>query len=60
MAVLYGITGACGTLMGALGQLVIGPVVDSTGYNPVFVGAGLMYVAAAMLLLAAGRIEPIR
>jgi ACS family hexuronate transporter-like MFS transporter len=60
VAVLYGITGACGTLMGALGQLVIGPVVDTTGYNPVFVGAGLMYVAAAMLLLAAGRIEPIR
>jgi ACS family hexuronate transporter-like MFS transporter len=60
VAVLYGITGACGTLMGALGQLVIGPVVDTAGYNPVFVGAGLMYVAAAMLLLAAGRIEPIR
>ncbi len=60
VAVLYGITGACGTLMGALGQLVIGPVVDSTGYDPVFVGAGLMYVTAAGLLLAAGRIEPIR
>lgn len=58
VAVLYGITGAAGTLMGALAQLVIGPVVDTVGYSPVFVGAGLLYVAAAVLVLAAGRIEP--
>jgi ACS family hexuronate transporter-like MFS transporter len=59
VAVLYGITGAAGTLMGALAQLVIGPVVDSTGYTPVFVGAGLLYVLALSLLTAAGKIEPI-
>ena len=60
VAVLYGITGAAGTLMGALAQLVIGPVVDAAGYQSVFVGAGLMYVLAAGLLFAAGKIEPIR
>jgi ACS family hexuronate transporter-like MFS transporter len=60
VAVLYGITGAAGTLMGAVAQLVIGPVVDAVGYSPVFVGAGLMYVAAGVLLLCAGRIERIR
>ncbi|MEK7407739.1 MAG: MFS transporter [Acidobacteriota bacterium] len=59
VAVLYGITGAAGTGMGALAQLVIGPVVDSYGYQPVFLWAGLAYVLAAALLLAAGRIEPI-
>ncbi|MBI4877539.1 MAG: MFS transporter [Acidobacteria bacterium] len=60
VAVLYGMTGAAGTLMGAVAQLVIGPVVDAAGYRPVFVGAGLIYVAAACLLLAGGRIEEIR
>ena len=60
VAVLYGMTGAAGTLMGALTQLAIGPIVDAAGYRPVFVGAGLIYVAAALLLTAAGRIEEIR
>jgi ACS family hexuronate transporter-like MFS transporter len=60
VAVLYGITGAAGTLIGALTQLVIGPVVDAVGYNPVFVGAGLMYITAAALVMCAGRIECIR
>jgi len=59
VAVLYGITGSAGTLMGAVSQLVIGPVVDSTGYTPVFVGAGLLYALASLLLVAAGKIEPI-
>jgi ACS family hexuronate transporter-like MFS transporter len=60
VAVLYGMTGAAGTLMGAAAQLVIGPIVDAAGYQSVFVGAGLIYVAAAFLLVAAGRIEEIR
>ena len=60
VAVLYGMTGAAGTLMGAMTQLVIGPVVDAAGYRSVFVGAGLLYIAAALLLMAAGRIEEIR
>lgn len=59
-AVLYGMTGAAGTLMEAAMQLVIGPVVDAAGYRSVFIGAGLTYVVAAVLLLAAGRIEQIR
>jgi ACS family hexuronate transporter-like MFS transporter len=60
VAVLYGITGAAGTLMGALTQFAIGPMVDRSGYRWVFVGAGLLYLAAAISLLAAGRIEEIR
>ena len=60
VAVLYGITGAAGTLMGAAAQLVIGPIVDAAGYRSVFVGAGLIYVAAAFLLVMAGRIQEIR
>jgi ACS family hexuronate transporter-like MFS transporter len=60
VALLYGITGAAGTLMGAVSQLLIGRLVDLHGYAPPFVGAGLAYLAAAGLLTAAGRIEPIR
>jgi MFS transporter, ACS family, hexuronate transporter len=60
VAVLYGMTGAAGTLMGAVAQLAIGPIVDAAGYRSVFVGAGLIYVAAACLILTAGRIERIR
>jgi MFS transporter, ACS family, hexuronate transporter len=60
MAVLYGITGSAGTLVGALTQPLIGRVVDTGGYAPVFAGAGAAYALALALLLAAGRIEPIR
>ncbi len=60
VAILYGITGACGTLLGAVAQLGIGWVIDSSGYTPAFVWAGGMYVLAAILLLTAGTIESIR
>ena len=60
VAVLYGLTGAAGTLMGAAAQLLVGPVVDAAGYRPVFIGAGLIYIAAALLLMSAGKIEEIR
>jgi ACS family hexuronate transporter-like MFS transporter len=60
VAVLYGFTGAAGTMMGAVAQLVIGPVVDAVGYRPVFLGAGLAYVMAVLLLFAMGTIEPVR
>lgn len=58
VAVLYGVTGAAGTAMGALAQLAIGPTVDAAGYQAVFVGAGVIYLAAGLLLAGAGRIEP--
>jgi ACS family hexuronate transporter-like MFS transporter len=60
VAVLYGITGAAGTLLGAVSQPVIGAVVDRAGYKPAFVAAGLAYVAGATLVAAAGKIERIR
>lgn len=59
VAVLYGITGAAGTLLGALSQPLIGRVVDLQGYGAVFAAAGLLYIAGAILLFAMGRIEPI-
>lgn len=60
VAVLYGITGASGTLLGALTQPLIGYLVDVTGYAPAFLYAGAAYWAAMALALAAGRIEPVR
>jgi len=60
LAVLYGITGAYGTLLGVLTQPVIGGLVDHLGYGPAYLAGGLAYVLAIILLLAAGRIEPIR
>jgi ACS family hexuronate transporter-like MFS transporter len=60
VAVLYGITGAAGTLLGAAAQVAVGRVIDTFGYKPAFVWAGGMALLAAILLLAAGRVEPIR
>lgn len=59
-AVLYGITGAAGTLAGALTQPLIGYVVDTSGYAPAFVCVGAAYVLAIASLIAAGKIEPLR
>ena len=60
VAILYGITGAAGTFVGAASQLLIGPLVDRHGYKPGFMGAGGLYVLAVCLLLSAGTLEPIR
>jgi ACS family hexuronate transporter-like MFS transporter len=60
VAILYGMTGAAGTLIGAAAQLVIGPIVDLHGYKPAFVWVAGMYVLAASLLVSAGVLEPIR
>jgi sugar phosphate permease len=57
---IYGLTGAAGTVIGALMQPVIGRVVDAAGYGPAFAYAGAVYIAAILLLQAAGRIERIR
>jgi MFS transporter, ACS family, hexuronate transporter len=59
-SVLYGITGASGALLGAITQPMIGRVIDGYGYNPVFVGVGLLHFLALVLLLSAGKIEPIQ
>jgi len=60
VSVLYGVTGAAGTLAGAVAQPLIGRVVDTQGYGPAFAAAGLAYVAAIVLLGRAGKIEPIQ
>ncbi|MBI3664655.1 MAG: MFS transporter [Acidobacteria bacterium] len=60
LAVLYGITGAAGTLLGAASQPLIGRSVDLAGYAPAFIGVGVAYALALVLLLGAGKIERIR
>jgi ACS family hexuronate transporter-like MFS transporter len=60
VAVLYGMTGAAGTFIGAASQLVLGPIIDLHGYKPAFVWVAGMYVLAAGLLVSAGVLEPIR
>ncbi len=60
VAILYGMTGAAGTFVGAGAQLVIGPLVDLHGYKPAFAGVGGLYILAVVLLLSAGMLEPIR
>jgi len=60
VAILYGITGAAGTFLGAVSQLAIGRVIDWRGYTPAFVWAGGMYVLAMILLVSAGTLEPLR
>ena len=60
VAILYGMTGAAGTFIGAAAQLVIGPLIDLHGYKPAFVWVAGMYVLAGGLLVSAGVLEPIR
>lgn len=57
VAVLYGITGACGTLAGGVTQLFIGRTVDRIGYEPVFILAGVGLLLAMVLVMSAGKIE---
>jgi ACS family hexuronate transporter-like MFS transporter len=59
VALLYGITGASGTLLGAITQPLIGRSVDRIGYEPVFQIVAVLYLAAMALLLGAGKIERI-
>ena len=60
VAILYGMTGAGGTFLGAAAQLILGRLIDLHGYKPAFAGAGGVYVLGAGLLLSAGVLEPIR
>ncbi len=59
VAALYGLTGAAGTLMGALTQPLIGTSVDRLGYAPAFLGAAMVYGLALIILVSAGKIETI-
>ncbi|MBM3999301.1 MAG: MFS transporter [Planctomycetes bacterium] len=60
VALLYGITGAAGTAVGAFTQPIIGYAVDSIGYDSVFLCVGGVYYVAIVLLLIAGPIERMR
>jgi len=59
IAVMYGITGAAGTLVGAISQPLIGWIVDSAGYKPIFVGCAGAFIIGMALLFGVGKIEPI-
>ena len=54
---LYGITGASGTFLGAITQPLTGRVIDKAGYEIPFVAASMLYALAIVLLLSAGKIE---
>lgn len=58
-AVLYGITGAAGTLASASTQPAIGYVVDRGWYLIPFVCVGAAYLLAVAAIFAVGRIEPL-
>jgi ACS family hexuronate transporter-like MFS transporter len=60
VAILYGITGASGTMLGVVTQFLVGRLVDTSGYKFPFIGAGLAFALALALLLRAGKVEPIR
>ena len=60
MATLYGLTGAAGTLLGALTQPLVGRAVDKIGYGPPFAGTAVAYLLALTMLLCAGKVERIR
>ena len=60
VAVLYGITGAAGTGLGVISQYIVGQIVDMKGYEIPFIGASTAYVLAIVLVLFAGKIEPMR
>ncbi|MCC7236917.1 MAG: MFS transporter [Bryobacterales bacterium] len=54
-----GLTGTSGGLAGMVSNLVVGPVVDSTGFAPVFLVSALLY-PLAWLILALRRNRPER
>ncbi|MCC6293340.1 MAG: MFS transporter [Bryobacterales bacterium] len=45
-----GLTGTCGGLAGMVSNLVVGPVVDATGFAPVFLVSALLYPLAWLIL----------
>lgn len=57
VAVLYGVTGAAGTLFAAISQPIVGRLVDNAGYEVPFLVGGVCYLMATLLILGAGRVE---
>ncbi|MFN7937298.1 MAG: MFS transporter [Bryobacteraceae bacterium] len=52
VAVLYGMTGAAGTLGGVLMQFAVGRMVDTSGYNAAFLLASILYATSIAAVLA--------
>ena len=55
VATVVGLTGTAGGIGGFLTSLLIGKVVQTISYAPVFVVAGLLYPVCAAILLATVR-----
>lgn len=51
-----GLTGTSGGIAGMLSNLVVGPVVDSAGFTPVFLVSALLYPVAWIILAARRRV----
>ncbi|MCZ8132886.1 MAG: MFS transporter [Steroidobacteraceae bacterium] len=61
VATVWGASGAAGSLAAAFSQPVIGWVIDTWSYEPVFVAVSLMHVVSALCVtLFVRRIEPVR
>jgi MFS transporter, ACS family, aldohexuronate transporter len=60
LAMLYGITGAVGTFLGAVTQPLAGRIIDQRGYEMPFLAASFLYLLAIALLLSAGKLERMR
>jgi ACS family hexuronate transporter-like MFS transporter len=57
---VVGLTGTAGGIGGFLSSLVIGKVVESVSYTPVFIAVGVTYpICVIILLLAIKQIRPI-
>jgi ACS family hexuronate transporter-like MFS transporter len=55
MATVVGLTGTVGGTAGIIANMVTGPVVDSQGFTPIFVGMSFLYPLAFLVLLAIPR-----
>jgi ACS family hexuronate transporter-like MFS transporter len=47
-----GLTGTSGGIAGMISNLIVGPVVDQTGFTPVFLVSAMLYPAAWLILAA--------
>lgn len=57
VAMLYGITGAAGTLGGVAMQAIVGRLVDAGGYDGAFLLTGGLYLTAIGFVFAAGSLD---
>lgn len=58
VAMLYGMTGAAGTLGGVVMQSAVGRIVDRSGYGWAFALSAVLYVITIGCVMGAGKLQP--